>query len=183
MLGRLACPDTVCPAPSRRMPVSTKPVEDDVDVASERQRVLRGDADNDMVKIENLTKVGLGQVGQGQTGWGCRQGGGVAQGCGAWLGLWVEPVGAWLGCGGGRGGVAWAVGVEPHVGAWLRARCTSAGCAAPLTGKPLPPARCISRGRSAASWLWTACAWACVLASASASLVSTARARPAPSRC
>lgn len=42
------------------MPVSTKPVEDDVDVASERQRVLRGDADNDMVKIENLTKVGLG---------------------------------------------------------------------------------------------------------------------------
>lgn len=41
------------------MPVSTKPVEDDVDVASERQRVLRGDADNDMVKIENLTKVGL----------------------------------------------------------------------------------------------------------------------------
>lgn len=37
--------------------MSTKPVEDDVDVASERQRVLRGDADNDMVKIENLTKV------------------------------------------------------------------------------------------------------------------------------
>lgn len=45
----------------RRMPVSTKPVEDDVDVASERRRVLRGDADNDMVKIENLTKVGPGQ--------------------------------------------------------------------------------------------------------------------------
>uniref|UniRef100_A0A9L0RWX1 ATP-binding cassette sub-family A member 2 n=1 Tax=Equus caballus TaxID=9796 RepID=A0A9L0RWX1_HORSE len=41
----------------QRMPVSTKPVEDDVDVANERQRVLRGDADNDMVKIENLTKV------------------------------------------------------------------------------------------------------------------------------
>ncbi|XP_054980053.1 ATP-binding cassette sub-family A member 2 isoform X2 [Sorex araneus] len=41
----------------QRMPVSTKPVEDDVDVASERRRVLRGDADNDMVKIENLTKV------------------------------------------------------------------------------------------------------------------------------
>lgn len=41
----------------QRLPVSTKPVEDDVDVASERQRVLRGDADNDMVKIENLTKV------------------------------------------------------------------------------------------------------------------------------
>ncbi|XP_049752159.1 ATP-binding cassette sub-family A member 2 isoform X4 [Elephas maximus indicus] len=41
----------------QRMPVSTKPVEDDIDVASERQRVLRGDADNDMVKIENLTKV------------------------------------------------------------------------------------------------------------------------------
>lgn len=45
------------------MPVSTKPVEDDVDVASERQRVLRGDADNDMVKIENLTKVGQALVG------------------------------------------------------------------------------------------------------------------------
>lgn len=54
----------------RRMPVSTKPVEDDVDVASERQRVLRGDADNDMVKIENLTKVGPGRVGAGLgVGW------------------------------------------------------------------------------------------------------------------
>lgn len=53
------------------MPVSTKPVEDDVDVASERQRVLRGDADNDMVKIENLTKVGPGRVGAGLgVGWG-----------------------------------------------------------------------------------------------------------------
>lgn len=50
------------------MPVSTKPVEDDVDVASERQRVLRGDADNDMVKIENLTKVGLGRVGGARKG-------------------------------------------------------------------------------------------------------------------
>ncbi|XP_004390763.1 ATP-binding cassette sub-family A member 2 [Trichechus manatus latirostris] len=50
-------PRTAHPVPPRRMPVSTKPVEDDVDVASERQRVLRGDADNDMVKIENLTKV------------------------------------------------------------------------------------------------------------------------------
>lgn len=58
MVGGLSghCP----PCPLRRMPVSTKPVEDDVDVANERQRVLRGDADNDMVKIENLTKVGLG---------------------------------------------------------------------------------------------------------------------------
>lgn len=54
--------------PPRRMPVSTKPVEDDVDVASERQRVLRGDADNDMVKIENLTKVGLGRVGGARKG-------------------------------------------------------------------------------------------------------------------
>lgn len=52
------------------MPVSTKPVEDDIDVASERQRVLRGDADNDMVKIENLTKVGLGheEKGPGRVG-------------------------------------------------------------------------------------------------------------------
>lgn len=59
------------------MPVSTKPVEDDVDVASERQRVLRGDADNDMVKIENLTKVGPGArekgwVGQAPVGAGPR---------------------------------------------------------------------------------------------------------------
>lgn len=38
-----------------------------MDVASERQRVLRGDADNDMVKIENLTKVGSGL-------WGSRWG-------------------------------------------------------------------------------------------------------------
>uniref|UniRef100_A0A452FWN9 ATP binding cassette subfamily A member 2 n=1 Tax=Capra hircus TaxID=9925 RepID=A0A452FWN9_CAPHI len=59
----------------QRMPVSTKPVEDDVDVASERQRVLRGDADNDMVKIENLTKVGPGRLGAGP-GWRC----------GAWAG-------------------------------------------------------------------------------------------------
>ncbi|XP_072841100.2 ATP-binding cassette sub-family A member 2 isoform X1 [Pogona vitticeps] len=41
----------------QRLPVSTKPIEDDVDVANERHRVLRGDADNDMLKIENLTKV------------------------------------------------------------------------------------------------------------------------------
>ncbi|XP_053230953.1 ATP-binding cassette sub-family A member 2 isoform X1 [Podarcis raffonei] len=41
----------------QRLPVSSKPVEDDVDVANERHRVLRGDADNDMLKIENLTKV------------------------------------------------------------------------------------------------------------------------------
>uniref|UniRef100_A0A670YQ04 ATP-binding cassette sub-family A member 2 n=1 Tax=Pseudonaja textilis TaxID=8673 RepID=A0A670YQ04_PSETE len=41
----------------QRFPMSTKPIEDDVDVAAERQRVLRGDADNDMLKIENLTKV------------------------------------------------------------------------------------------------------------------------------
>lgn len=65
-----------CPHLRRRMPVSTKPVEDDVDVASERQRVLRGDADNDMVKIENLTKVGYGHVGgdPGGTGLPCGQG-------------------------------------------------------------------------------------------------------------
>uniref|UniRef100_A0A3B4FC81 ATP-binding cassette sub-family A member 2 n=1 Tax=Pundamilia nyererei TaxID=303518 RepID=A0A3B4FC81_9CICH len=41
-----------------RVPVSSKPIDDDdVDVACERQRVLRGDADNDMLKIKNLTKV------------------------------------------------------------------------------------------------------------------------------
>ncbi|XP_068166235.1 ATP-binding cassette sub-family A member 2 isoform X2 [Antennarius striatus] len=41
-----------------RMPVSCQPIDDDdVDVASERRRVLRGDADGDMLKIENLTKV------------------------------------------------------------------------------------------------------------------------------
>lgn len=43
----------------RRVPVSCQPIEDDdVDVACERRRVLRGDADDDMLKIENLTKVG-----------------------------------------------------------------------------------------------------------------------------
>ncbi|XP_070689151.1 ATP-binding cassette sub-family A member 2 [Pempheris klunzingeri] len=41
-----------------RVPVSCQPIDDDdVDVACERQRALRGDADNDMLKIENLTKV------------------------------------------------------------------------------------------------------------------------------
>ncbi|XP_027890739.1 ATP-binding cassette sub-family A member 2 isoform X3 [Xiphophorus couchianus] len=41
-----------------RVPVSCQPVDDDdVDVACERQRVLRGDADSDMLQIENLTKV------------------------------------------------------------------------------------------------------------------------------
>lgn len=40
------------------MPVSSQPVDDDdVDVACERRRVLRGDADSDMLKIDNLTKV------------------------------------------------------------------------------------------------------------------------------
>ncbi|XP_063792321.1 ATP-binding cassette sub-family A member 2 [Pseudophryne corroboree] len=42
----------------QRLPISDKPIEDDdIDVANERQRVLRGGADNDMLKIENLTKV------------------------------------------------------------------------------------------------------------------------------
>ncbi|KAM4578194.1 ATP-binding cassette sub-family A member 2 isoform 1-T1 [Fundulus diaphanus] len=41
-----------------RVPVSCQPIDDDdVDVACERQRVLRGDADSDMLQIENLTKV------------------------------------------------------------------------------------------------------------------------------
>ncbi|XP_016898579.1 ATP-binding cassette sub-family A member 2 isoform X2 [Cynoglossus semilaevis] len=41
-----------------RVPVSCQPIDDDdVDVACERRRVLRGDANNDMLKIENLTKV------------------------------------------------------------------------------------------------------------------------------
>ncbi|XP_056600911.1 ATP-binding cassette sub-family A member 2 isoform X1 [Triplophysa dalaica] len=43
---------------AQRVPVNSQPVEDDdVDVACESRRVLRGDADNDMLKIENLTKV------------------------------------------------------------------------------------------------------------------------------
>lgn len=42
----------------RGVPVSCQPTDDDdVDVACERRRVLRGDADNDMLKINNLTKV------------------------------------------------------------------------------------------------------------------------------
>uniref|UniRef100_A0A4W4HDU6 ATP-binding cassette sub-family A member 2 n=1 Tax=Electrophorus electricus TaxID=8005 RepID=A0A4W4HDU6_ELEEL len=41
-----------------QVPVNSQPVEDDdVDVARERRRVLRGDANSDMLKIENLTKV------------------------------------------------------------------------------------------------------------------------------
>ncbi|KAM3610350.1 uncharacterized protein V6R79_002902 [Siganus canaliculatus] len=41
-----------------RVPVSCQPIDDDdVDVACERRRVLRGDADTDMLKIEDLTKV------------------------------------------------------------------------------------------------------------------------------
>lgn len=41
-----------------RVPVSCQPIDDDdEDVACERRRVLRGDANNDMLKIENLTKV------------------------------------------------------------------------------------------------------------------------------
>ena len=40
------------------MPVSRAPIADeDEDVAAERERVLRGGADNDLVRIENLTKV------------------------------------------------------------------------------------------------------------------------------
>ncbi|XP_048586908.1 ATP-binding cassette sub-family A member 2 isoform X2 [Nematostella vectensis] len=42
----------------RRIPVSQLPIEtEDEDVAAERDRVLRGDADDDLVKIENLTKI------------------------------------------------------------------------------------------------------------------------------
>ncbi|KAM9393672.1 ATP-binding cassette sub-family A member 2 [Pholidichthys leucotaenia] len=41
-----------------RVPVSCQPIDDDdIDVSSERRRVLRGDADNDLLKIDNLTKV------------------------------------------------------------------------------------------------------------------------------
>lgn len=66
-------------APShRRLPVSTKPIEDDIDVANERHRVLRGDADNDMLKIENLTKVGAAS--------GCKETLSPAQGCGWGIG-------------------------------------------------------------------------------------------------
>ncbi|KAM6965213.1 ATP-binding cassette sub-family A member 2 [Aplochiton taeniatus] len=42
----------------QRVPVNSQPIEDDdVDVACERRRVLRGDANDDMLKIDNLTKV------------------------------------------------------------------------------------------------------------------------------
>lgn len=45
-------------------------------MANERHRVLRGDADNDMLKIENLTKVGAAS--------GCKETSGtsLAHGCG-----------------------------------------------------------------------------------------------------
>lgn len=46
--------------------MSCQPIDDDdVDVASERQRVLRGDADSDMLKIENMTKVRLSHTASG----------------------------------------------------------------------------------------------------------------------
>ena len=42
--------------------MSCQPIDDDdVDVAYERRRVLRGDADSDMLKIENLTKVSFSE--------------------------------------------------------------------------------------------------------------------------
>uniref|UniRef100_A0A3B4BC57 ATP-binding cassette sub-family A member 2 n=1 Tax=Periophthalmus magnuspinnatus TaxID=409849 RepID=A0A3B4BC57_9GOBI len=41
-----------------RVPVVVQPIDDDdEDVACERRRVLRGDADQDVLKIQNLTKV------------------------------------------------------------------------------------------------------------------------------
>lgn len=51
-------------------------------MANERHRVLRGDADNDMLKIENLTKVGAAS--------GCKEIPGTtpAQGCGWGSGSW-----------------------------------------------------------------------------------------------
>lgn len=70
----------LAPQPRRRLPVSTKPIEDDIDVANERHRVLRGDADNDMLKIENLTKVrrqggcvGTPWKGRGEWLWRCQR--------------------------------------------------------------------------------------------------------------
>lgn len=43
---------------SRRRPQSTsEPPDDDEDVAEERERVLSGDADDDLVCLKNLTKV------------------------------------------------------------------------------------------------------------------------------
>lgn len=80
-----------------------------------RQRVLRGNADNDMVKIENLTKVqALGGWGRGRAGVGALAGGrGLAGkagpgagGGGAWGRRGRLGAGAWVrwGAGPGAGG-------------------------------------------------------------------------------
>eukprot|EP00058_Branchiostoma_floridae_P014632 XP_002600120.1 hypothetical protein BRAFLDRAFT_118238 [Branchiostoma floridae] len=48
--------------------VSDEPIEDeDIDVANERQRILRGDADKDLMKLANLTKVYKTSKRNGQT--------------------------------------------------------------------------------------------------------------------
>ncbi len=41
----------------RRLPQPTSEFEDDEDVAEERERVLSGEADDDLVCLKNLTKV------------------------------------------------------------------------------------------------------------------------------
>lgn len=50
----------ICSSFIRRIPVSKIPIKaEDEDVADERNRVVHGDADTDLVRIENLTKVRL----------------------------------------------------------------------------------------------------------------------------
>ena len=47
---------------ARRIPISKVPVQgedEDEDVAAERERVVRGDASGDLVRLDNLTKVRL----------------------------------------------------------------------------------------------------------------------------
>lgn len=111
-----------------------------MDVASERQRVLRGDADNDMVKIENLTKVGLGHGERGCLqcrgevrvwAWspcGDALKGDVGQVPDVALGQGRTPwdrVEGWMRPrGDGCGESLWA-GAGPRVGMRFRVRCTS----------------------------------------------------------
>ena len=44
---------------NRRLPLPSNELDDDEDVAEERERVLSGEADDDLVCLKNLTKVNL----------------------------------------------------------------------------------------------------------------------------
>ena len=52
--------NSVSPFFIRRVQVALKPIDDeDEDVARERQRIERGEGTNDILRLNNLTKVGF----------------------------------------------------------------------------------------------------------------------------